>query len=125
MKVLTLVLTWACQLGAAFILVLAGLGKLQGTEQDIKLFTDLGMEPGGRVIIGICELCSAAMLLHPISAAYGSLLGAGVLTGAGLAHLSHLGTTGIEMFLPTYAALLFVMCVRRSELPLSASRAHH
>lgn len=119
------ILSWLCQLGSAFILFSAGLGKLQGTPDDIKLFTQLGMEPNGRIIIGICELSAAIGLVHPLSAAYASLLGAGVLTGAGLAHLGPLGTQGLELYLPTYGALLFVMIARWSELPFSASQSRY
>lgn len=125
MKILMTLLMWGCQLGVAFILAMAGLGKLQGSEMDIALFTELNMEPGGRVIIGICELCSAAGLLHPLSAAYSALLGAAVLTGAGLAHLGPLGAEGLDLYLPTYSALLLILIMRRGELPFSSSRAHH
>lgn len=125
MKQLVTLLTWLCQLGTAYILVMAGLGKLEGSQMDIQTFSALGMEPGGRIIIGICELCAAVGLLHPISAAYAALLGAGVLTGAGLAHLGPLGPQGLEFFLPTYGALLFILIARWKELPFSATRTHH
>ena len=125
MNKLKLILTWLCQIGVAYILALAGLGKLQGSTQDIQLFAELGMEPNGRIIIGICELVAAMGLLHPLSAAYAALLGSGVLTGAGLAHLGPLGAQGIEIYIPTYLALLFIMIASWQELPFSAVRSRH
>ena len=125
MKPLTTALTWICQLAGAAILAMAGLGKLQAQPMDVETFSALGMEPTGRILIGILELIAAVGLLHPASAAYAALLGAGVLTGAGLAHLGPLGFQGIELFAPTYAALLIVLVARWKQLPLSASRTRH
>ena len=122
MKMLITALQWLCQLGAGLILLMAGLGKLQGAEDQITMFKELGMEPDGRVLIGICEVVAGAGLLHPLSAVYAALLGSGVLTGAALAHIGPLGSEGVEVFAPTYAALLFVLVTRRSELLLSSSR---
>jgi uncharacterized membrane protein YphA (DoxX/SURF4 family) len=122
MKMLITALQWLCQLGAGLILLMAGLGKLQGAEDQIAMFKDLGMEPDGRVLIGICEVVAGAGLLHPLSAAYAALLGSAVLTGAALAHIGPLGSEGVEVFALTYTALLFVLVTRRSELLLSSSR---
>lgn len=113
---------WLFQIGAAVILLLAGFGKLRGAPLDIETFTLLEMEPHGRIIIGICELIAGIGLLHPLSAAYASVLGVGVLTGAGLAHVGPLGFKGIEIFAPTYLSLMIVMILRWGELPFSAKR---
>ena len=121
MNYVKLALQWGCQIFAGVILIQAGLGKLQGTPGDIELFTELSMEPGGRVIIGICELVAGVGLFHPLSAAFAAFLGAGVLTGAGLAHLGPLGFGETEMFIATYASVLIVVTLRWSELPFAAS----
>ena len=104
--------SWIGQPGTACILLIAGLGILQDTPDDFKLFTDLGMEPKGRVIIGICELSSAIGLLHPLSAAYTVLLGTGVLTRAGLAHLDPFDTQALAVYLPNYDGI--ILCDDRS-----------
>lgn len=111
---------WPCQLAACAVLVFAGLGKVRATPADVQLFTLLEMEPYGRVVVGVLELLAALGLLHPLSAAYGALLGVGVLTGAALAHFGPLGLGGIEVFLPTYGALLVVLVGRWRALPFAA-----
>ena len=125
MNIFKIIVTWLCQLGAGTILLLAGFGKLQASPQDVETFTLLNMEPNGRVLIGICELIAGAGLLHRLSAAYAALLGSFVLTGAGLAHVGPLGYEGINIFAPTYAALLVVVVLRWRELPFSASKRRH
>ena len=101
---------------------MAGYGKVSGAPADVALFTQLGMEPDGRLTVGVLELISALGLLHSVSAPYAALIGAGVLTGAGLAHMGPLGFGGIELFLPTYGALLAVLIGRWRSLPFAVAR---
>ena len=115
-------LLWLCQLGACAILAMAGYSKVSGAPSDVALFTQLGMEPDGRLTVGVLELISALGLLHSVSAPYAALIGAGVLTGAGLAHMGPLGFGGMEIFLPTYSALLAVLIGRWRALPFAVAR---
>jgi uncharacterized membrane protein YphA (DoxX/SURF4 family) len=117
------ILSWALRLVAAVILLQTLFFKFSGAPESVAIFTDLGMEPGGRILIGVIELITAVLLLIPQSAAYGGLLGAGVMTGAILGHITKLGFAG-EMFpLGMLAILVFLCCVvvmflHREQIPI-------
>ena len=113
---------WICQLVACYMLIQAGLGKLSGSEVDIAVFTQLGMDPVGRYLIGILEVLAGLGLLHPLSAALSAFLGTGILTGALLAHATRLGWEGSTFFFITYSTLLLAVWMRRHELPFSGER---
>ena len=54
----------------------------------------MGLEPQGRIGIGVMELIAGVLLLIPKYAGIGGLLGMGLMTGA---IFSHLTTLGIEV----------------------------
>ena len=114
---------WIPQLIVVAILGPIGWSKLVGSPAEIELFTMLGMEPTGRILIGVIEMGAAALLLTPY-AANGAVLAIAVMMGALIAHSTHLG------FDPTaeggiFVVLLFVVLIsanvvvyfRRKELP--------
>ena len=78
--------------------------KFTGAAGAVTLFTDLHMEPGGRILIGVIEVISIALLLSPRLSAWGALLCLGVMTGAVLAHVTVVGFGGP-------LAMLFVMAI--------------
>ncbi len=110
---------WLPRALAAVVLLYVGWLKLNGNANDVELFTLLGMEPQGRVIIGIIEMAAGFLLLSP-HAALGGLLAVGVMCGALIAHTTVLG------FDPTHGGLLTlvlissltVLLVRRGDLPI-------
>ena len=114
--------TWICQLVACYMLIRAGLGKLEGTAMDVALFQSLGMDPVGRYAIGILEVTAGLGLLHPLTAALSAFAGTGVLTGALIAHSTRIGWEGSSVFFITYGTLLFALWLRRHELPFSGQR---
>jgi uncharacterized membrane protein YphA (DoxX/SURF4 family) len=117
------ILSWALRLVAAVILLQTLFFKFSGSPESIAIFTELGMEPGGRILIGVIELIAAVLLLIPQSAAYGGLLGAGVMTGAILGHITKLGFAGEMFSLGMLAILVFLCCVavlflHRDQIPV-------
>ena len=84
-------ISWFCQLIAGPILITVGFLKLSGHAVDVELFSQLGMEPEGRLLIGLIELLSGLMLLSEGFSALGSFLSVGVMCGAIIAHCTHLG----------------------------------
>ncbi|MDJ0975855.1 MAG: DoxX family protein [Planctomycetota bacterium] len=108
-----LIATWGAQLVAAGILGYAGYLKLADHQADIELFTQLGMEPAGRYIIGGLELLAATLMLIPQSAVYGAILGLGVMLGAIIGHLTALGIDVKLLFALLVAALCVVVIVIR------------
>jgi uncharacterized membrane protein YphA (DoxX/SURF4 family) len=113
---------WILQIIPAVILVMAAVPKLTGDPQSIQLFTQLGIEPTGRVITGVLEMIAAILLLVPFSGSYGAILAAGLMTGAILAHATKIGFRGdlLLMFLmavAVFACSAIVLFLRRRQLP--------
>ncbi len=73
------------------LLLWAAVSKFSATAGNVFIFTELGMEPTGRIIIGLIEATAALMLMTKNYPAMGALLGIGVLCGAVIAHVSILG----------------------------------
>ncbi len=88
MKPTQQIVSWVLQLGIIALLAPAAYYKLTGHNESTALFTTLGMEPGGRYIIGFLEATACALLLTPNSAVHGAILTLGIMIGAIIAHLS-------------------------------------
>ncbi len=83
--------SWVFQIIAAGILAMAAWGKITGAEMSVFVFTSLGMEPTGRIIIGMIEGLAALMLITANIPHLGAILGFAVMIGAVFAHISVLG----------------------------------
>lgn len=104
------ILSWVFQvLVAAILAPMIGV-KFAGRPEAVELFTALGMEPAGRYLIGALELLVLVLLLTPRAAAWGAVLGWGVMTGALIAHATHLGVEGMMLPLTLMAALNWLGC---------------
>ena len=115
-------LSWIAQLVAAATIGQTLYFKFTAHPDSVKLFTELGMEPHGRLTVAVLELLACILLLTPRRAAYGALLAAGLMAGAIASHLTHLGWQGPRLHLGALALLalaccLFTLMVRRRELP--------
>jgi hypothetical protein len=98
---------------AAIIMLQTLFFKFTAAPESVYIFTQLGIEPIGRIGSGVAELLAGVLLLFRRSAIYGALLGLGIMTGA---ILSHLFVLGIEVqhdggYLFFLAILVFVSCV--------------
>jgi uncharacterized membrane protein YphA (DoxX/SURF4 family) len=82
---------WALKLLAAIILLQTLYFKFTAAEESVYIFTQIGMEPWGRIGIGIMELIAALMILYSRTTAYGALLATGLMAGAIFFHLTKLG----------------------------------
>lgn len=78
---------------AAFILLETLFYKFTGHPNSVALFTELGIEPWGRIGSGIVELIAGGLLLFRAVSYHGALLALGTMLGA---ILSHLGVLGIS-----------------------------
>ena len=56
--------------------------KFTAAPESVYIFSELGMEPYGRIGTGILELIIALLLLIKKSSLIGAILGLGVITGA-------------------------------------------
>lgn len=86
-------LIWIARVVPAAILLMASFTKLTGAADAVALFTLLGVEPWGRVLLGMVELVTAGLLLWPRSTRFGALLGVGLMTGALATHVFKIGIT--------------------------------
>ncbi|WP_394750927.1 DoxX family protein [Spongiimicrobium salis] len=101
----------------ALRLLLAGLliqtlyFKFGAHPDSVYIFTKVGMEPYGRIGIGILELIASILLLIPKTVWAGATLAVGILAGAILMHLTLLGieVQGDEGGLFYTGILLFVL----------------
>ena len=91
MKKSNTILYWAARLLAAIILLQTLFFKFSGASESIEIFTHVGMEPWGRIGVGVLELVAAVLLLLNATAWMGAALSFGLMAGAILMHLTILG----------------------------------
>jgi uncharacterized membrane protein YphA (DoxX/SURF4 family) len=105
------ILIWVLRLIAAVILLQTLYFKFTGHEQSVKLFTQLGMEPWGRIGTGVLELVASFLILYPKTTAWGAGLGAGLMSGAIFFHITEIGLDfDGDYVLFTYAVVVFLAC---------------
>ena len=87
--------------------------KFSGAEESIYIFTTVGMEPWGRIGVGVMELIASVLLVITSVAWLGAGLGLGLMAGAIGMHLFLLGIEvkgdGGQLFL--YAMIVAVCSV--------------
>lgn len=121
---LTIIITWVLRLLAAVIMLQTLYFKFSGHPQSVALFTQLGMEPWGRIGTGVLELIASILILYPRTTGWGALLGLGLMSGAIFFHLTKLGIVfDGDAVLFTYAVIVFICCLilavmYRSQIPV-------
>ena len=108
----------------ALILIQTLRFKFTAHPDSIFIFESLGMEPYGRIGIGVLELISGALLLIPKTAWAGALLSIGVLFGAIVSHLTILGVEvnndkGLLFYtaLVTFILSCSILYLQRKDIP--------
>jgi len=124
-----LIVTWIAQITAAAILAQTLYFKFTGQEEARWIFTKMGVEPWGRIGLGVAELIAAVLLLTPRTAPLGALMAAGMMVGAIGSHLTVLGISvkgdGGTLFALAVAVLiasLVVLAIRRAQIPVIGAR---
>lgn len=106
------IISWIAQIVAAIILLQTLWFKFGGAAESVYIFSQLGVEPYGRVGSGVVELIAGILLLIPRFNWLGALIGLGTMAGAILSHLTVLGIEilgdGGQLF--AYAVITFVCC---------------
>lgn len=106
------IINLALRIIAAVILLQTLFFKFTAAPESVYIFETLGLEPVGRVGIGVLELITAILLLVPRTTGLGALLGMGILGGAIFSHLTRLGIVvqndGGTLFI--LAAITFIIC---------------
>lgn len=75
----------------AIILIQTLRFKFTAHPDSVYIFSKVGLEPNGRIIIGVLELIAAILLLVPKTVRVGALLTMGIIGGAIVMHLTKLG----------------------------------
>jgi uncharacterized membrane protein YphA (DoxX/SURF4 family) len=102
---------WILRLVPAVILLQTLFFKFTAHPQSVKLFTEIGMEPYGRIGSGIVEGIAAILILVPKYTGYGAILGLMMMTGALYFHLTKLGINfDGDPVLFILALITFVCC---------------
>lgn len=123
-KRLPRLITWIFRVIATLIMLQTLFFKFTAAPESVYIFSKLGMEPWGRIGIGVLELVASILILIPRTIAFGALLGLGLMSGAIFFHLTRLGIVvqndAGELFI--YALLVFISClilavVYRAQLP--------
>lgn len=65
--------------------------KFTGAPESVYIFSELGLEPYGRIGIGIIELLISIFIIIPKTTLIGAILGLGTILGAIFSHLFFLG----------------------------------
>ncbi|WP_276485541.1 DoxX family protein [Paraflavitalea pollutisoli] len=106
-------ITWILRLLAAVIMLQTLFFKFTAAPESVYIFTTVGMEPWGRITVGILEAIAAILLLVPRTTSIGALLGLGLMSGALFFHFTTLGIAvqgdGGQLFL--YAFLVWISCL--------------
>lgn len=65
--------------------------KFTGAEESVYIFTIVGMEPWGRIGVGVMELIASVLLLISAVSWLGAIIAVGLMAGAIGMHLTILG----------------------------------
>jgi len=123
------VVSWALRVLAAAILLQTLFFKFTAAPESVYIFSKVHAEPWGRIASGLLELIAACLLLIPRFACFGSLLAAGAMVGAILAHLTVLGIAvqgdqGLlfGLALTVFASATINLYLNRQQIPLVGRR---
>jgi len=84
-------LYWLARLLAAIIMFQTLFYKFSGSAESVYIFSTVGMEPWGRIGIGVLELIASVLLLINRTAWLAAMLALGLMAGAIGMHLTILG----------------------------------
>jgi uncharacterized membrane protein YphA (DoxX/SURF4 family) len=82
---------WAVRIVAALIMLQTLYFKFTASQESVFIFTTVGMEPWGRIGVGVLELVASVMILINFTAWMGALLALGLMGGALMMHFTILG----------------------------------
>jgi uncharacterized membrane protein YphA (DoxX/SURF4 family) len=123
------VVSWILQLIIAGILFQTLFFKFTAAEESVYIFSQLGMEPWGRIGSGVIELIAVILLLYPRTVPLGAILAAGVISGAIFSHLTKLGIVvrndGGLLFALAMVVLVgsvAILAIRRGQIPVIGPR---
>ena len=113
----------ALRIIVAIILIQTLRFKFSGHPDSVYIFEKVGLEPIGRIGIGILELLASILLLIPKTIWMGAVLTLGILGGAIIIHLTQIGIEvrndgGLLFFTAIITFILsgIILCMNRSQI---------
>ncbi len=110
-KLFPVIAVWVLRIIAALIMLQTLFFKFTGSEESVYIFSQLGMEPWGRIATGIMELVASILILIPRTTFFGAVLAVGLMLGAIGAHMVNLGievkNDGGQLFI--YALVVLIL----------------
>jgi len=117
------IISWLLKITIAGILLQTLYFKFTAHPDSVYIFSQLGVEPYGRIGLGIAELITALLILLPRTFIIGLLMSFGIICGAIFSHFLVIGTEvkGDSGGLFTLALIVFFSClvlffIHRNEL---------
>lgn len=103
------IINWVLRVIPALIMLQTLYFKFTGADESVYIFTQIGMEPWGRYLVGSTELV-AGLLLFTSWYGLGALLAIGAMSGAIFFHLTKLGIAvqGDGGYLFALALMVFI-----------------
>jgi len=123
------IIYWAARIVASLIMLQTLYFKFTASPESVYIFTTVGMEPWGRIGVGIFELVAAVLILVPSLVWLGSLIALGLMAAAIGMHATLLGIEvmgdGGQLFL--YAVIValcsaYAFWQSRATIPLMIKR---
>lgn len=100
------IISWITATISSLIMLQTLYFKFTAANESVYIFTQLGLEPFGRIGIGVAELVASILLIIPRSRFLGALISVGLMIGAVIGHLTKLG---IEVM--NDGGYLFALCL--------------
>lgn len=91
MKKTVLIISWPARIIAALIMLQTLYFKFTAAPESVYIFSQVGMEPWGRIGAGLGELIASVLLLIPATVWMGAGVAAGLMAGALFFHMTSLG----------------------------------
>ena len=115
---------FALRIIVAVILLQTLYYKFGAHEDSVYIFTTLGLEPYGRIGIGVTELIASILILLKKTSWAGALLTVGLMAGAIFSHLTQLGIEvkgdGGQLFymaVGTWVLSIVILWSERKQIP--------
>ena len=116
----------------AIILIQTLRFKFTAHADSVYIFEKVGLEPLGRIGIGILELMAGIMLLIPKTIWMGATLTIGIISGAIIMHLTQIGievnNDGGVLFITAIISLILaitILYIHRNDIPLKKKISTH
>ncbi|WP_296313891.1 DoxX family membrane protein [Winogradskyella sp. UBA3174] len=113
------------RIAVAVILIQTLRFKFTGHEDSVYIFETIGLEPFGRIGLGILELMAGILLLIPKTIWIGAGLALGLMSGAIMMHLTQLGIEvrgddGVLFYtaIATFILSAIIIYSQRKHIPL-------